>query len=82
MKPRRGKSGFHRLLFSSGIEVPVRTRVEVITPVLSELDSARLRRIKAKGCTVEIFLFGEQHLSYRQIYGREFPYLLRPGLRQ
>jgi uncharacterized protein (DUF58 family) len=67
-----GNRDFTELLYMSGIEVPVRTRLEVITPALSELQGARLRQVKEKGCTVEIFLFGEQHQAYRRRYGREF----------
>jgi uncharacterized protein (DUF58 family) len=72
MEAAPGSRDFTQALFAAGIEVPVRTRLEVITPTLSELHCARLRQIKEKGCTVEIFLLGEQHRSYRQTYGREF----------
>ncbi len=70
-----GSRDFTELLFAAGIEVPVRTRLEVITPTLSELHCARLRQIKAKGCTVEIFLLGEQNRANGQSYGSEFPTL-------
>jgi uncharacterized protein (DUF58 family) len=72
MEAAPGSRDFTQALFTAGIEVPVRTRLEVITPTLSELHCARLRQIKEKGRTVEIFLLGEQHRSYRQTYGREF----------
>jgi len=72
MEAASGSRDFTQALFAAGIEVPVRTRLEVITPVLSELHCARLRQIKEKGCTVEIFLLAEQHRSYSQTYGREF----------
>ncbi|UCF99332.1 MAG: DUF58 domain-containing protein [Spirochaetaceae bacterium] len=72
MEPARDGPKYSELLFSCGFEVPVRTRVEVITPVLSELDCARLRQVKERGCSVDIFLFGEEHQRYRQRYGREF----------
>jgi uncharacterized protein (DUF58 family) len=72
MEAAPGSRDFTQALFAAGIEVPVRTRLEVITPTLSDLHRARLRQIKEKGCTVEIFLLGEQHRSYRQTYGREF----------
>jgi uncharacterized protein (DUF58 family) len=75
IEPAEGGGDFSEYLFSSGLEVPVRTRVEVITPGLVELDLARLRRIKEKGCTVEIFLFGDQVQTYREKYGREFAIL-------
>ncbi|MBN2551898.1 MAG: DUF58 domain-containing protein [Spirochaetales bacterium] len=73
MEPVRGGATVTELLFTAGIEVPVRTRIEVITPVLSDLDGARLRQIKGRGCTVEIFLFGEQQQLYRQRYAGQFP---------
>jgi len=72
MEAAPGSRDFTELLFAAGIEVPVRTRLEVITPTLSELHCARLRQIKETGCTVEIFLLGEQHRLYRQTYSREF----------
>ena len=72
IEPLEDDGDFSEHLFSSGLEVPVRTRVEVITPVLADLDLARLRRIREKGCTVEIFLFGDQVQTYREEYGREF----------
>jgi uncharacterized protein (DUF58 family) len=69
MEAAPGSRDFTELLFAAGIEVPVRTRLQVITPILSELHCARLRQIKEKGCTVEIFLLGEQQRLYRP---REF----------
>ena len=72
MEPAQGGCDFSELLFTSGIELPVRTRVEVITPVLGEIDIMRLRQIRAKGCAVEVFVLGEQHQAARELCGREF----------
>jgi len=72
MKPAPGGPDFSELLFTSGIELPVRTRVEVITPMLGELDIIRLRRIRETGCTVELFLVGEQPQPARVLWGQEF----------
>jgi hypothetical protein len=73
MEPAVDGPEFSELLFTSGIELPVRTRVEVITPALRELDVNRLRRIKESSCTVELFVLGEQIQATRQLYGQEFP---------
>jgi uncharacterized protein (DUF58 family) len=72
MEPAQDGPEFSELLFTSGIELPVRTRVEVITPVLGELDIARLRQIRETGCTVELFLLGEQSQKAGALWGREF----------
>jgi len=72
MEPEQGGPGFSELLFTSGIELPVRTRVEVITPVLRELDIRRLRQLRGKGCTVELFVLGEQLQAASELCGREF----------
>ena len=72
MQPSQGGTDFSELLFTSGIELPVRTRVEVITPVLRDLDIGRLRRIRENGCTVELFVLGEQLEAARELYAREF----------
>lgn len=73
MEAAPGSRDFTELLFTAGIEVPVRTRLEVITPTLSEENCARLRQIKEKGCSVEIFLLGEQKRLNEQTFSREFP---------
>jgi len=72
MEPVQGGPGFSELLFTSGIELPVRSRVEVITPVLGELDIRRLRQIRGNGCTVELFVLGEQLEAAGELWGREF----------
>jgi uncharacterized protein (DUF58 family) len=59
IEPSHGGAEFSELLFTSGIEIPVRTRVAVITPALGEIDIARLRRLKENSCTVELFVLGE-----------------------
>jgi uncharacterized protein (DUF58 family) len=63
---------FSELPFTCGIELPVRTRVEVITPLLRELDLRRLRQVRGKGCTVELFVPGEQQQAVRELCGPEF----------
>jgi uncharacterized protein (DUF58 family) len=72
MEPAQGGPDFSELPFTSGIELPVRTRVEVITPVLGQLDISRLRQLRGKGCTVELFILGEQLHAARELCGREF----------
>jgi uncharacterized protein (DUF58 family) len=72
MEPAQGGPDFSELLFTSGIELPVRTRVEAITPVLGQLDINRLRQLRGKGCTVELFVLGEQLQAARELCGREF----------
>jgi uncharacterized protein (DUF58 family) len=72
MEPSREGTDFSELLFTAGIELPVRTRVEVITPVLGALDVSRLERIRQKGCTVELFIPGEQQQAAGELCGREF----------
>jgi hypothetical protein len=47
--------------------------VEVITPVLRPLDVNRLRQIRERGCTVELFVPGEQLQSAGELCGGEFP---------
>jgi uncharacterized protein (DUF58 family) len=73
MEPARGGPDFSELLFTSGIELPVRTRVEVITPVLRPLDLIRLRQLRENSCTVELFVLGEQLQSAGELCGQEFP---------
>jgi uncharacterized protein (DUF58 family) len=72
MEPAQGGPDFSELPFTSGIELPVRTRVEVITPALGQLDISRLRQLRGKGCTVELFILGEQLEAARELCGREF----------
>ena len=72
MEPASGGPDFSELLFTSGIELPVRTRVEVITPVLKPADLKRLRRIRENGCTVELFVLGEELQSAGELSGQEF----------
>jgi uncharacterized protein (DUF58 family) len=63
---------FSELPFTSGVQLPVRTRVEVITPVLRPLDVNRLRQVRERGCTVELFVPGEQLQAARELCGGEF----------
>jgi hypothetical protein len=50
----------------------VRTRVEVITPVIGKRDLSRLRQLREKSCTVELFVMGEQLQAVRELCGGEF----------
>jgi hypothetical protein len=72
MEPAEGEADFSELLFTAGIDLPVRSRVEVITPVLEELDIGRLRQLRENSCTVELFVLGEQQQRARELWGREF----------
>jgi uncharacterized protein (DUF58 family) len=72
MEPARGEIEFSECLFTSGIDLPVRTRVEVITPVLGQRDVTRLRQLREKSCTVELFILGEQLQAARELCGAEF----------
>jgi len=44
----------------------------VITPVLGQLDVDRLRQIRERGCTVELFVPGEQLQAAGELCGEEF----------
>jgi uncharacterized protein (DUF58 family) len=57
-----GEEDFTTRLYEAGIEVPARTRIEVISPSLSEGQWGRLRPLVEKGCTVELFLLGAENL--------------------
>jgi uncharacterized protein (DUF58 family) len=70
IEPSHGEAEFSELLFTAGIEMPVRTRVAVITPALGELDIARFRQLKENSCTVELFVLGEGLRKAREL--REF----------
>ena len=63
---------FTRLLHNPGIEVPVQSRIEVITPLLKEEQRYFLRKVKEKGCTVEIFLLGPDTRRQKELLAREF----------
>jgi uncharacterized protein (DUF58 family) len=73
MEAEPGSRDFTELLFTTGIELPARTRLEVITPVFSEPHRARLRQIREKGCTVETFLLAEPRRGGGPEAGGEFP---------
>jgi uncharacterized protein (DUF58 family) len=63
---------FSELPFTSAVELPVRTRLLVITPVLGQIDVNRLRQIRERGCTVELFIPGEQLQAAGELCGGEF----------
>jgi len=72
MQPETSGMELTELLFHSRIEIPVRTRLQVITSVLTEADCSRLRQLKQKGCSVEVFLFGEQHHRFAHRHRDQF----------
>ena len=61
-----------RLLSDSGMNIPAQTRLEVITPQLSRAEWALLRRLKTKGCLVELFLLGSDNPRQSETLSREF----------
>ena len=69
-----GESGdFTRLLFASGVNVPVRTHIKVVTPMLTDAQHAFLREVKQKGNAVELFLLGGNSLVPPEPLARELP---------
>ncbi len=73
MEPAREPVDFIRMLSASGITVPAGTRVEAITPGLTDLQQETLRDFKQKGMTVECFLVGGDRPELRERISREFP---------
>ena len=70
----RGEQGdFTRLLFASGMDIPVRTHIKVITPSLTDAQRAFLREVKQKGNAVELFLLGGNALGPIEPLTHEFP---------
>ncbi len=68
---------FNSLIQASGIRIPPQARIEVITPLLTEEQRAFLRRLKERGCAVEVFLVGTstwraEELRVRAMISREF----------
>jgi len=72
MEASSGELDVTRLPFEAGLEIPVRTRVEVITPNLSDEQWQRLRRLREMGCSVELFMLGSEHLKNGQTRAKEF----------
>lgn len=73
MDVSRGPGDFTRLLYASGVDIPVRTHIKVITPLLTDAQHAFLREVKQKGNAVELFLMGGDALAPRELLTREFP---------
>jgi uncharacterized protein (DUF58 family) len=69
----RSPTDFAALLHGGGVEMPVRTHIEVITPSLSKEQHAFLREEKQKGYSVELFLIGGDESGQRDSLGRDFP---------
>jgi uncharacterized protein (DUF58 family) len=67
-----GDVDFLRLLSDSGMNIPVQTRLEVITPQLTQAEWTLLRTLKTKGCIVELFLLGSDNPRQSESLGREF----------
>ena len=75
--PSREATDVTRLLKISGIEVPLQTRIEVVTPMLRDEQRKFLKVLKEKGCQVELFLVGpdawpEKELVSRKSLSKEF----------
>ena len=73
MEAPRSPGDFTRLLREAGMEIPMRTHIEVITPLLTEAQHAFLREEKQRGCAVELFLLGGDERGQRDSLGRDFP---------
>ena len=64
---------FTELLFASGVSIPVRTHIKVVTPALTETQRAFLREVKQKGNAVELYLLGGNALAPLEPLRQEFP---------
>ncbi len=73
MDVSRATGDFTRLLYASGVDIPVRTQIKVITPLLTDVQHAFLREVKQKGNTVELFLMGGDSPARRELPTSEFP---------
>lgn len=69
----REPTDFTRLMYAAGVDIPIRSHIEVITPRLSDEQRAFLREVKLRGCTVELFLLGGDSLGQRELLSKEFP---------
>jgi uncharacterized protein (DUF58 family) len=63
---------FARLLSDSGLDIPVQTRLQVITPRLVPAEWALLRGLKKRGCTVELYLIDASNARQLESLYREF----------
>ena len=73
MEPAREPVDFVRLVSTSGIDIPAGTRIEVITPKITDLQHALLRESKQKGLIPEFFLVGGDQPDLRESLAKEFP---------
>ena len=64
---------FTRLLFASGLNIPARAHIEVVTPGLTDGQHAFLREVKQKGNAVEVFLLGGNAFAPPESLAQEFP---------
>jgi hypothetical protein len=72
MDVSREPGDFTRLLFGSGVDIPVRTHIKVVTPLLTDVQHAFLREVKQKGNSVELFFLGGNALAPPEPLTREF----------
>ena len=64
---------FTQLLFASGVNIPARAHIKVVTPAVTDVQHAFLREVKQKGHAVELFLLGGSALAPPEPLIREFP---------
>ncbi len=73
VQPGAEHMNFEQLLQTSGIKIPPQTRIEVITPLLTEEQSAFFRRLKEQGCAVEVFLIATGTWRAEELRVRALP---------
>ncbi len=73
MEPSSLSMDFTSLLAASGLDIPVGTRIEVITPRVTQEQGALLRESRRKGWQIELFLIGGELFEGRERLSREFP---------
>jgi hypothetical protein len=67
------RGDFTRLLFASGVDIPARAHIKVVTPGLTDGQHAFLREVKQKGNAVELFLLGGDAFAPPESLAQEFP---------
>ena len=73
MDAPRDATDFTGLLHGTGVQMPVRTHIEVITPSVTDEQHAFLREEKQKGYVVEVFLLGGDEGGKRDSLRKDFP---------
>jgi uncharacterized protein (DUF58 family) len=73
IEPPHGPADFTRLLHGAGVEMPVRTHVEVITPSLTVEQHSYLYGEKQKGHSIDLFLLGGDERGQRDSLRKDFP---------